>query len=425
MGFLSKARRAGRERIRADGNLAWKLRDLKKSERQEEARAFIDSFARATGMTASDRQSRLSDIRRQISAEGFYTHNADELVFGARLAWRNHARCIGRLFWSSLEVRDRRNLDDPEAIFNDLCDHVSSATGDGRVRSIISIYPPARPGHTPAYIESAQFSQYAGYLLEDGRVLGDRRSVEPTRVAISMGWEPPADPSQFDLLPVVLRDGEGRRHIFTPPDGLQVEVPIRVDGAKALNDLALKWYAVPVVTDMILTIGGIDYPCAPFNGFYMCTEIASRNFADRNRFDLLPTIAKAFGFNPDDKDEFWKDRTLTELNAAVMQSFKASEVTIIDHHAASAQFLDFVARETSAGRQITGDWSWIVPPQASAACEVFHLGMEDLRSVPNFYRSRATDGLSLMPHYGNVYRPAMTKRLDRLRRWKRRRRERA
>lgn len=418
-------RRAGRERIRADGNLAWRLRDLSPGEQREEAWEFLETFARSTGMDPTDKSARWAEISKDLSANGHYTHTPDELTFGARLAWRNHARCIGRLFWNGLEVRDRRELHGPAEIFADQCTHLAEATGDGRIRSIISIYPPVQPGARPCYFESAQFNQYAGYITEDGRILGDRRAVEATRTAQSMGWQSPDPPGRFDLLPVILRDGAGRRHLFEVPNGLQREVQIRLEGVEAFNALGLRWYAVPIVSDMILTIGGIDYPCAPFNGFYMCTEIASRNFADRNRFDLLPQVASALGFDPGGADPMWRDRALTELNAAVMASFKAEGVTIVDHHAASAQFIEFVARETAAGRQVSGDWGWIVPPQASAGCEVFHLEMTDLRAVPNFYRSRALDAAGLMPHYGNTYRSPMRQRLDRVRRWARRQRERA
>ncbi len=34
----------------------------------------------------------------------------------AKLAWRNNARCIGRLFWESLHLFDARSVDSPEGI---------------------------------------------------------------------------------------------------------------------------------------------------------------------------------------------------------------------------------------------------------------------------------------------------------------------
>ena len=54
---------------------------------------------------------RLREIRREISLTGTYRHTLEELEFGARVAWRNSSRCIGRLYWKSLKVRDRREVD--------------------------------------------------------------------------------------------------------------------------------------------------------------------------------------------------------------------------------------------------------------------------------------------------------------------------
>ena len=53
-------------------------------------------------------------------------------------------------------------------------------------------------------------------------------------------------------------------------------------------ELGLRWYAVPVISDMYLEIGGVCYPAAPFNGWYMCTEIGSRDLGDTGRYDQLP-----------------------------------------------------------------------------------------------------------------------------------------
>ena len=38
----------------------------------------------------------------------------------------------------------------------------------------------------PAYFESAQITQYAGYAQKDGSVIGDRQNVEFTRIAMSL-----------------------------------------------------------------------------------------------------------------------------------------------------------------------------------------------------------------------------------------------
>ena len=39
---------------------------------------------------------------------GHYDHTFEELEHGARMAWRNSNKCIGRLFWQSLNVFDKR-----------------------------------------------------------------------------------------------------------------------------------------------------------------------------------------------------------------------------------------------------------------------------------------------------------------------------
>jgi hypothetical protein len=56
-------------------------------------------------------------------------------------------------------------------------------------------------------------------------------------------------------------------------------------------------------------------------------------------------------------------------------------------------------------------------PQSS--CEVFHLRMKNFHPVPNYYTSRADDGLRLMPFYGDQYRTRVQSAYDRVtRRWK-------
>lgn len=400
--------------------LARRLRAISNAERREEAYAFLDNFYREARLPEKALQARKAEVGRELRRRGTYVHTPEELAFGARLAWRNHGRCIGRLFWESLEVFDCRHLTDPEAMAAQVTRHMQGALGDGRIRSLISVFAPVTPEGLPSYIESAQTTQYAGHLMEDGSVIGDRQNVEATRIARSLGWQPEGEPGRFDILPYVIRDRNDRRSIHAVPKDALREVAIAHPTEDAITAMGLRWYSVPCVSGMILTIGGIDYPCAPFNGFYMCTEIGSRNFADRKRYDLLPDVARALALDPQASGTpFWKDTALTELNRAVMHSFKAAGVTMVDHHAASDQFMDFHQREQAQGRRVAADWRWIVPPQASGVCDVFHLRMRNFHPVPNYYTARASDGRQLMPFYGDQQQNRVQSGLDRIqRRWK-------
>ena len=46
-----------------------------------------------------------------------------------------------------------------------------------------------------------------------------------------------------------------------------------------------------------LEVGGVNYTAAPFNGWYMGTEIGARNFGDASRYNLLPVLAKKMGLD--------------------------------------------------------------------------------------------------------------------------------
>ena len=391
-----------------------RIRKLFPNERRDEADAFIRRYHLEHDLPEKACRARLAEVRRALRKDGTYRHTPGELAFGARLAWRNHARCIGRLYWESLEVIDARHVTDPDEIAAMTIDHLTNAFNGGRIRSMITVFAPAAPGSMPLTIESPQLTQYAGYHGSNGERLGDPQSIELTRVVSSLGWE--GRRTNFDILPIVVRQPDGGRILYEVPEHAVREVPITHPEIEGFASLGLRWYAVPVVSDMIMTIGGIEYPCAPFNGFYMGTEIASRNFADDHRYAVLPTVARLMGDDPASSNELWRDRALTELNRAVLHSFEKEGVTMIDHHRASRQYMLFAQRERAAGRRPSGDWMWIVPPQASAACPVFHTGMVDRRIVPNFYRSRASDGRHLKADRSHQDRTRLELRLERVRR---------
>ena len=50
------------------------------------------------------------------------------------------------------------------------------------------------------------------------------------------------------------------------------------------EELGLRWYAVPAVANMAFDCGGLEFTAAPFNGWYMASEIG-RDLCDINRYD--------------------------------------------------------------------------------------------------------------------------------------------
>ena len=173
-----------------------------------------------------------------------------------------------------------------------------------------------------------------------------------------------------------------------PADAV-LEVSIEHPEYRWFANLGLRWHAVPVISDMYLNIGGVRYPAAPFNGWYMCTEIGSRDLGDSGRYDQLRVIATHMGLSTANDRNLWKDKALTELNLAVLHSFNAADVAITDHHTESVRFLQHIEREERHGRACPADWTWIVPPAASSATPVFHRTYQDFDQTPNFYRRPA------------------------------------
>src|SRR2546426_1952038 len=109
-----------------------------------EARTYLQLFQQETNQ-AEAYDERLIEIQGKIERTGTYWQTYDELAYGARVAWRNNTRCIGRLHWKSLVVHDMRHLATAEAIFEAIVEHLWFATNWGKIRSTISIFAPATP----------------------------------------------------------------------------------------------------------------------------------------------------------------------------------------------------------------------------------------------------------------------------------------
>ncbi len=352
----------------------------------EEAEEFLrlfyaeaDESGPATVRGARDRsapfEDRLAEVLDEIESTGTYVHTSAELTFGARVAWRNSARCIGRLYWRSLYVRDRRHVVAPDEVAAECVTHLDEATRRGRIRSTITIFAPDGPESSGPRVWNEQLIRYAGYRA-GGRVLGDPRHVGFTDHLRTLGWTPPTPMGRFDVLPLVVSGGgewaEKGPQYFDIPEASVLEVELTHPDHPWFAELGLRWHALPVISNMRLDIGGVSYPAAPFNGWYMATEIGARNLSDSERYDMLGEVAERMGLDTSNDRTMWRDRAAVELTLAVQHSFDRAGVSMADHHGESQRFLRHLEREEDAGRKCPVDWSWIVPPISGGLTPVFH-----------------------------------------------------
>jgi nitric-oxide synthase, bacterial len=343
---------------------------------------------------------RLAIVRAQIAATGGYVHTTDELGYGARMAWRNSSRCIGRLYWRSLVVLDRRRARTADEIFSLLVNHLQAA-GTTSIRPVISIFAAAQPGQPYARVWNEQLIRYAGYRDEDGSPVGDPRQERFTTAMRGYGWRGKGE--AFDVLPLAIETPLDGLRIYELPERAIREVPLSHPEFGWFAELGLRWHAVPTVSNMRLTIGGVHYPLAPFNGWYMGTEVGARNLADADRYDLIPVVAARMGLDTSRESTLWRDRALVELNRAVLWSFERAGVKMTDHHTESARFMAHLESEEKAGRPVPADWSWIVPPMSGSLTPVFHRYYAELDLRPGFClddeaASLARDGMRGCPH---------------------------
>src|SRR5271170_6827083 len=204
------------------------------------AERFITMFHNENQAGPPDR--RLWHVRREIEAMGTYWHTPAELAFGARVAWRNSSRCIGRLYWKSLQVRDRREVTAAPDIAAESVAHLREATNGGRIRPVITVFAPDAPGRPGPRILSSQLVRYAGYQTAGGAVIGDPSNADVTRLAGDLGWPGGRPAGRFDVLPLLVQEAGAGVTLHELPADAVLEVIIRHPEFGWFADLGLRWY---------------------------------------------------------------------------------------------------------------------------------------------------------------------------------------
>ncbi|XP_050304291.1 nitric oxide synthase, salivary gland isoform X2 [Anthonomus grandis grandis] len=348
------------------------LRNSKEILRQ--ARDFLDQYFTSIRRAQSPAHlSRWEQVHKEVTTTGTYQLTETELIYGAKLAWRNSVRCIGRIQWSKLQVFDCRYVTTTSGMFEALCNHIKYSTNKGNIRSAITIFPQRTDDKHDFRVWNPQLISYAGYKQCDGSVVGDPLNVEFTEVCQKIGWR--GKGTRWDILPIVVSANGHDPDYFDLPKEYVLEVPLTHPSLNWFENLGLRWFALPAVSSMMFDCGGIQFTAAPFNGWYMSTEIGCRNLCDTQRLNMLETIALNMGLDTRTPVTLWKDKAMVECNLAVLHSFQEKGVTIVDHHTASESFMKHLENEVRLRNGCPADWVWIVPPLSGSATPVFHQEM--------------------------------------------------
>lgn len=107
---------------------------LKQEKMISAAKEFYDTVKSELNWSDGFFKKRLLEIETEIASTGTYYQTAEELEIGARLAWRNSAKCIGRISWNTLMVRDMRHVVDPDEMFKDAEEHMRIATAGTNIQ---------------------------------------------------------------------------------------------------------------------------------------------------------------------------------------------------------------------------------------------------------------------------------------------------
>jgi len=259
-------------------------------------------------------------------------------------------------------VRDCRHVETPQGIIHEIEKHLEIATAGTNLQSVMTVFRPRGPDE-PWGIRfwSDQLVRYACYTDEEDpfKTIGDTANKRFTKFLIEKKlWTPPPpeERTEHDVLPVVFKMpgcDEPFVHQFEKKyvDEADIEHPDYPEVAK----LGHKWAAVPAICSFNMNLGGVDYGCMPFNGWFASVEIV-RDLMERYPGDD-EKWAKAIGL--DTTQRMWKARIAHEIDVAVLHSFDKAGYTIVDSETVGGQFMTHCKREQEAGRECPAQWSWI------------------------------------------------------------------
>jgi nitric-oxide synthase len=378
--------------------------------RWRQAAAWLDEFGASTAQ--------IEAAHKQFLRTGGVTLTGDMLSAGVAAAWRNFPRCIGRQFWKGLQVHDAQHATTRAAVAEQLGNYLPWATRAGRILPGAALVLPVDPatGQPLVRIWNEQLVRYAGYVQPDGSIVGDRHNANLTTMITDwFGWTPPGGiQGPFDVLPLVIEDQDGVELFeLEPADVLEVEIrhpryrwfkhlmppapmpdvagprwwrsAVEVVRRLRHRGTPARWHALPAISEMLLDLAGNLYPVV-FSGVFVLHEVV-RDLGDDDRYGLVPAIARRLGLDTSDPSGVWRVQATAVLAEAIWYSFRRAGVTIMADHTAAASHLRFEQSEERAGRQVSADPDWIVPPVCAHQMATWRRSYSELDGLlPTFVR---------------------------------------
>ena len=83
-----------------------------------------------------------------------------------------------------LQVFDARHVQTAKEMFDSIVEHIKYATNQGRLRSVITVFPPRTDGQLDFRIWNSHLISYAGYRNPDGTIEGDPANVQFTEACL-------------------------------------------------------------------------------------------------------------------------------------------------------------------------------------------------------------------------------------------------
>ncbi|KAL7565512.1 hypothetical protein ACA910_012247 [Epithemia clementina (nom. ined.)] len=353
----------------------------------QKATEFLQQAAEELNWSQSQLSKRILQVKLEISSHGTYEHTTEEIELGARLAWRNSVKCVGRISWNTLMVRDCRHVETPGGIIDEIQKHLELATAGTNLQSVMTVFRPRKPDEAWGIrFWSEQLVRYACYEdpKDSSKWIGDRANQHLTDFLITRGlWTPPPPEKRtnHDILPVVFKM-PGREkpivHQFDPK--YMDEAPIEHPTNPKIKEMGHRWGTVPVIAAFHLNIGGVSYGAFPFNGWFCSTEIV-RDLMERY-CDFNERCAEAFGIDVK-THPMYEARVAHELDVAILHSFKKAGYTIVDPKTVAEQFQTHCKREQKLGRECPAQWSWI-GGLFGPINKTWHIEMRDFRKEPQY-----------------------------------------